>query len=155
MPLEIERKFLVKGDFSKEIISKQEIQQGFLSSVPDRVVRVRISNDQAFMTVKGRSTVDGTSRYEWEKEIEKQDALELLSLCEPGIIHKTRYICKVGASLFEVDDFYGENQGLQIAEIELSDKDDEFEHPNWLGKEVTTDYRYTNASLSKHPYCQW
>ncbi len=155
MPIEIERKFLVKGDFSKEVISQQEIKQGFLSSTPERVVRVRIADKTGFLTIKGMSDEDGISRYEWEKEIEFADAEDLLKLCEPGMIHKTRFICKVGESLFEVDKFYGENKGLMVAEIELDDKEQSFEKPDWLGEEVTTDYRYTNASLSKHPYSGW
>lgn len=155
MAVEIERKFLVKGDFKRFADSQTRIIQGYLSSVPERVVRIRIKGDQGFITVKGIATESGTSRYEWEKEILVKDAHELLNLCEPGIIDKTRFLVKVDKHVFEVDEFYGENNGLIIAEIELKSEDEDFIRPDWLGEEVTGDDRYYNSSLVKKPFSKW
>lgn len=155
MGREIERKFLVSGDFKKYSIGSAGITQGYLSSVPDRVVRIRIENDRGFITIKGPSKAGGIERYEWETEIPCKDALELLHLCEPGIIEKKRYIVQAGDHLFEVDEFLGKNRGLVIAEIELSEKDEKFTKPGWLGEEVTGEARYYNSMLSKHPYESW
>lgn len=155
MPQEIERKFLVCGDFKSQAYRSVRIVQGYLCSVPERTVRVRIRDHQGYITVKGKSTADGRARYEWEKEITEEEARELLALCEPGVIDKTRYLVKVGRHVFEVDEFYGENEGLLMAEVELESREDSFEKPSWLGEEVTGDLRYYNAMLSKHPYREW
>ncbi|MEI6060692.1 MAG: CYTH domain-containing protein [Bacteroidota bacterium] len=155
MPQEIERKFLVTDAFREFVSDSFRITQGYLSSVPERIVRVRVRGEQGFITVKGISGSSGLSRYEWEKEIALNEARELLALCEPGIIDKTRFLVRVGESVFEVDEFHGENQGLVMAEIELASEDQPFERPLWLGAEVTGDKRYYNSSLAKKPYCQW
>lgn len=148
MAQEIERKFLVKGDFKSQAFEAIPIRQGYLCSHPDRTVRVRIKGRKAYMTVKGRSNSTGISRYEWEKRISLKDAQELLRLCEPGEIDKTRYLIQAGDHTFEVDEFHGRHQGLVIAEIELRSEEETFEKPDWLGQEVTGDPRYYNAHLS-------
>lgn len=155
MSIEIERKFLVKGDFKQYAYAHEEIVQGYLSSVAERTVRIRIKGVKAFITIKGIGNISGTSRYEWEKEISVSDARELLHLCEPGVIDKVRYYIKVGEHVFEVDEFRGENQGLTVAEIELNSENESFDKPDWLGEEVTGDQRYYNASLVKKPYKEW
>lgn len=155
MALEIERKFLVRGEFKSFASESQKISQGYLSSVVERTVRVRIKGEQGFITIKGKGNETGVSRYEFEKEITLQEAQELLNICEPGVIDKRRFIVKVGEHNFEVDEFYGENKGIIIAEIELESEAEEFVKPQWLGKEVTGDARYYNAMLSKNPYCNW
>ncbi|NDV95615.1 CYTH domain-containing protein [Dysgonomonas sp. 521] len=155
MALEIERKFLVNGDFKQYASAYEEVVQGYLSSVTGRTVRVRIKGDKAYITIKGKSNESGVTRFEWEKEISITDARELLKLCEPGMIDKVRYYIRSGRHTFEVDEFHGENEGLIIAEIELSSEDEQFEKPNWLGKEVTGDRRYYNSSLVKLPYTKW
>ncbi|MBD8387487.1 CYTH domain-containing protein [Dysgonomonas sp. BGC7] len=155
MALEIERKFLVSGDFKKDAYAHQEIVQGYLSSVAERTVRVRIKGEKAYLTVKGESSSSGVSRFEWEKEISTSDARELLTLCEPGIIDKIRYLVKMGSHVFEVDEFHGENEGLIVAEIELQNESEPFEKPEWLSIEVTGDIRYYNSSLIKNPYKNW
>ena len=153
---EIERKFLVVSEaFKKEASSKAWISQGFLNSNPDRVVRIRVTGDSGFLTIKGRSSKDGTTRFEWEREIPKEEASTLLKLCEPGQIEKMRYRVAVGAHTFEVDEFLGSNQGLVVAEVELSEAEEVFEKPDWLGEEVTGDRRYYNSELSKTPYTHW
>ncbi|MBB4037615.1 adenylate cyclase [Dysgonomonas hofstadii] len=155
MALEIERKFLVTGSFKDEAFTYEEIVQGYLSSVAERSVRIRIKGEEAFITVKGMGNESGISRFEWEKEIPIADARELMKLCEPGRIEKIRYYIISGDNTFEVDVFSGENEGLIIAEIELSSEDEIFEKPGWLGEEVTGDKRYYNAALSKNPYREW
>ena len=156
MSQEIERKFLVRSEaYKNEAKSATRIMQGYLSSVPERTVRVRIKGDKGFITVKGSGNDSGASRYEWEKEIEVKDAGELLRLCEPGVIDKTRYEIKAGRHIFEVDEFYGENKGLTIAEIELEKEEDEFEKPGWLGMEITGMLKYYNSMLMKYPYTKW
>ena len=155
MPTEIERKFLVKGDFKQNAFKAIRIIQGYLSSIPERTVRIRIKEDKAFITIKGAGNISGASRFEWEKEIPVDEAKELLKLCEPGIIDKTRYLVKSGKHTFEVDEFYGENEGLIMAEIELHDENEEFIKPAWLGDEVTGDKKYYNSSLMKTPYNLW
>lgn len=152
MSKEIERKFLVRGDFKSQAFRSERIMQGYLSSVPERTVRVRIKGNEGFLTIKGQSNASGLTRYEWEKEIPVDEARELLQLSEPGMIDKTRYLVQVGNHVFEIDEFYGENEGLILAEIELQSEDEPFEKPEWLGKEVTGDPRYYNAMLSKKPY---
>ena len=155
MALEIERKFLVKGNYKEYAYAHEEIVQGYLSSVKERTVRVRIKGEKAYITIKGISNESGVSRFEWEKEISINDARELLKLCEPGIIDKIRYYIKSDKHTFEVDEFNGENQGLVMAEIELSSENEQFEKPDWLGEEVTGDLRYYNSSLTKLPYSKW
>ena len=153
---EIERKFLVKDDsFKRVAFGDFRIMQGFLSSVPERTVRVRVKGDKGYLTIKGKSDDRGISRYEWEKEIPLEEARELLLLCEPGMIDKTRYLIKAGEYTFEVDEFHGDNEGLIVAEIELPDEDAPFERPDWLGDEVTGDIRYYNVMLVKHPFSTW
>lgn len=156
MAKEIERKFLVKGDFMPFVLKKYKIKQGFLSSVPERTVRVRIKDEKAYLTIKGIGNKSGTTRYEFEKEIALIDAEDLFKICEDGIIEKTRYIVPTSSHLFfEVDVFYGDNEGLIIAEIELPSEETQFEKPNWLGKEVTGDARYFNSSLKNIPFKIW
>jgi CYTH domain-containing protein len=154
--IEIERKFLVlKHDFKTEAQSQKRIVQGYLNSNPERTVRVRIKGDQGFLTIKGKGNESGTTRMEWEKEISVADAGQLLKLCERGAIDKVRYEVKYGNHIYEVDEFFGDNNGLIIAEIELKDEHEAFEKPLWLGKEVTGDERYYNAYLSNTPYTSW
>jgi CYTH domain-containing protein len=153
---EIERKFLVISDaFKQEAFQKRRIAQGFLNSDKLRTVRVRITDGKSFLTIKGKSSASGLSRFEWETEIPKSEAEALLQLCEPGLIEKTRYEIKLGQHIYEVDEFYGENSGLIIAEIELTSEDEVFEKPKWLGKEVTGEVKYYNSMLSKQPYVKW
>ncbi|MFA5971684.1 MAG: CYTH domain-containing protein [Lentimicrobiaceae bacterium] len=155
MPQEIERKFLVKDGYKQFAFTYTRITQGYLSSVPQRIVRVRINGERGYITIKGVSNLSGMSRYEWEKEILVNDARELLALCEPGIIDKTRFLVQVGKFTFEVDEFYGENEGLVVAEVELSSEEELFEKPSWLGKEVTGDKRYYNSKLAGNPFSKW
>jgi adenylate cyclase len=154
--VEIERKFLVKSnDFKEQAFTQNNIAQGYLSSIPERTVRVRIKGNKGFITIKGISKEGGMSRFEWENEIPVDEAQELLKLCEKGKIEKTRFEIKSGEHIFEVDEFYGENEGLVMAEIELQSETDSFEKPDWLGEEVTNDTRYYNAYLSKNPFKSW
>ena len=154
--IEIERKFLVLNqEFKTEAQSQKRIVQGYLNSHPERTVRVRIKGDQGFLTIKGKGNESGTTRLEWEKEIAVTDAEQLLKLCEQGAIDKVRYEIKYGNHTYEVDEFFGDNNGLVIAEIELNDENEAFEKPLWLGKEVTGDERYYNAYLSNNPYTSW
>lgn len=154
--VEIERKFLVNGDaYKKEASSKTRIVQGFLNTHPNRTVRVRVKGDLGFITIKGISNESGTSRYEWEKEIDAKEADALLELCEETIIEKYRYEITMGDYIFEVDEFLGDNAGLVIAEIELQDESAVFDRPDWLAEEVTGDIRYYNSQLSKNPFTEW
>ena len=151
---EIERKFLVAGDFRGEVSGASRIIQGFLSSAPGRTVRVRIRDDKGYLTVKGPA--QGLTRFEWEKEIPAAEAEQLLQLCEPGAIDKTRYLVPAAdGHVWEVDEFHGDNAGLVVAEIELGAEDEPFERPAWLGAEVTGDRRYYNSSLTHCPYKDW
>lgn len=152
---EIERKFLVKGEFKHLATSSYDIIQGYLSSVPERTVRVRIRDDRAFITIKGSSNESGISRFEWEKEIAKEDALKLIKLCEPGVIEKKRYLIPSGEHTYEVDEFLGSNAGLVVAEIELTEELEAFYKPDWIGREVTGEEKYYNAALSRLPYTKW
>ena len=153
---EIERKFLVTStEFLSESIQSNRIVQGYLNSNPERTVRIRIKGTQGFITIKGKGNESGTTRFEWEKEIEVTEAEQLLLLCEDGVIDKVRYEIPSGKHLYEVDVFEGDNKGLIIAEIELNDENESFEKPNWLGVEVTGDDRYYNASISMNPYKNW
>lgn len=154
--IEIERKFLViSGAFVEESFRQNRIVQGYLSSVPERTVRVRIKGEKGFLTVKGKGNESGMSRLEWEKEITLNEAEQLLSICEKGVIDKIRYEVKKGNHVFEIDVFSGENDGLIIAEIELNSESESFEKTDWLGEEVTNDEKYYNAYLSKNPYKNW
>ena len=156
MATEIERKFLVNSsDFKNESFRQNRIVQGYLSTVPERTVRVRIKGEKGYLTIKGKGNDSGMSRLEWEKEIPLNEAEMLLSLCEKGVVDKIRYEIKKGNHVFEVDVFQGENEGLIIAEIELNSESETFEKPNWLGEEVTNDERYYNAYLSKNPFKEW
>jgi len=154
--LEIERKFLVRDDSYKTLAhSSSRIQQGYICSGRGRTVRVRRRDHTAFLTIKGPSLDGGLTRYEFEKEITLDEAEQLFKLCEPGIIDKTRYLVKSGTHTFEVDEFYGENEGLVMAEVELSSPDEPYECPPFIGKEVTGDRRYYNSSLRANPYSLW
>lgn len=155
MAQEIERKFLVKGEFKSLAYSQSHIVQGYISSAHGRTVRIRIRDEKGYLTIKGASNASGTSRYEWEKEIPLKEAHELMKLCEPGIIDKTRYLVKSGKHTFEVDEFYGENEGLILAEVELNAEDELYEKPSFIGEEVTGDIRYYNSNLMKHPFKTW
>ena len=155
MGQEIERKYLTKGEFRDMASSSTRITQGYLSSNAERNVRVRIRSDKGYITVKGISNESGATRFEWEKEIPVEDVQKLLEICEPGIIDKTRYLVEFGGHTFEVDEFYGDNEGLVMAEVELESEDEEIQKPDWLGDEVTGDKRYYNAMLTKHPFKGW
>ena len=156
MAQEIERKFLVKSeDFKREASKETRIIQGYLSSVPERTVRVRVKGEKGYITVKGVGSESGASRFEWEMEIPVKDVEDLLNICEPGVIDKTRYEIKAGKHTFEVDEFYGDNNGLVVAEIELESESEVFAKPDWLGEEVTGDARYYNSMLMKNPYTKW
>lgn len=146
---------MVTGDYKSQSHKQTRITQGYLSSVPERTVTVRIKGDKGYITIKGIGSASGASRYEWEKEIPVKEVEELLNLCEPGVIDKTRYLVTEGSHTFEVDEFYGENQGLVVAEIELSAEEEQFGKPAWLGEEVTGDARYFNSMLMKNPYTKW
>lgn len=154
--VEIERKFLIRSDeYKNKATSKKRIVQGFLNTHPKRTVRVRINEDKAYLTVKGKSNVAGTSRFEWEREIDIEQAKDLLELCEKTVIEKTRYKVPNGDFMFEVDEFLRENEGLVIAEIELQNEYDVFDQPAWLGEEVTGQLKYYNSLLSKKPFKSW
>lgn len=153
---EIERKFRVKNTtFLQETTSKFKIVQGYLNSNPDRTVRIRLKENKAFITIKGKSNDAGTTRFEWEKEINYTEAEQLIQLCEDFIIEKIRYEVTYLNQLFEIDIFEGKNKGLIIAEIELESPHQKVVFPDWLGKEVTGDVRFYNAYLSKNPYATW
>jgi len=156
MATEIERKFLVKDDSYKRLAyASDHILQGYICSSQGRTVRVRSRGCCSFLTIKGPSDDGGLSRYEFEKEITSDEARNLFRLCEPGAIEKTRYLVKSGNHTFEVDEFHGDNQGLILAEVELSAPDEAFEKPSFIGLEVTGDRRYYNSCLSRHPYREW
>ena len=139
----------------KKSFTQNRIKQGYLSSVPERTVRVRVKGNKGFLTIKGISNESGMSRFEWEKEIPVDEAEKLLLLCEAGVIDKTRFEVKTGSHIIEIDEFYGENEGLIMAEIELKSETESFEKPIWLGEEVTNDKRYYNAYLSNNPFKNW
>ncbi|MBQ2784623.1 MAG: CYTH domain-containing protein [Alistipes sp.] len=154
MAQEIERKFRVMGEFRHLAHKSIHMVQGYIAS-GRRTVRVRISDDKAWLTIKGPSTNGGLTRYEWEREISLKEALELIQLSEGATIEKRRHIVEYEGHTFEVDEFEGENAGLIIAEVELQSEDEEFEHPEWLGREVTGIKRYYNSHLRAHPYREW
>lgn len=155
MAQEIERKFLVTGDYKSQAYASSRVVQGYICSARGRTVRVRIRDGKGYLTIKGASDAAGMSRYEWEKEISLREAEELMKLCEPGVIDKTRYLVRSGHHTFEVDEFYGDNAGLVVAEVELASEDEPFEKPSFIGREVTGDVRYYNSQLMKHPYYEW
>jgi len=153
---EIERKFRVNHfDFIKEATSSYAIAQGYLNSDPERSVRIRKTSKGGFITVKGKSSDSGLSRFEWEKSLSSKEVEALLQLCEPGTIIKDRYLVPVHGKVFEVDVFKGANKGLILAEIELTSEEEDFEKPDWLGVEVSSDARYYNSYLSKNPFMEW
>ena len=153
---EIERKFLVHKDkdYKSRAYAYSYIKQGYIAA-RNATVRVRVRDDRAYLTIKGPSVDGGLKRYEFEKEITIEEAQHLFELCEPGVVEKTRYLVRSGDHIIEVDEFVGDNEGLVIAEVELGAPDEPYDRPPFLGEEVTGDHRYTNASLSKVPYCQW
>ena len=154
--IEIERKFLVKNEtYKSESIKKQLITQGYLSSDSKRSVRIRICEQNAYITIKGQTSESGTSRYEWEKEINIEDAKQLMLLCREGVVTKIRHLIPLKNHTFEVDEFLKDNSGLVIAEIELSNENEDFERPSWLGKEVTGIKKYYNSQLSQNAYVNW
>lgn len=156
MAVEIERKFLVVNDaFREQAFHCDRIVQGYLCRQNGVSVRVRIRGDKGYLTIKGPSFDNGLSRYEWEKEIAVKEAEELLLLCGTAKIDKSRYLVRCGKHVYEVDEFYGDNEGLIVAEIELSSKDEHFEKPDFLGEEVTGQARYYNSHLTKFPYKNW
>jgi len=154
--IEIERKFLVTStNFKTEAHKKTRIVQGFLNTHSERTVRIRIHGDKGLLTIKGKSSEDGLSRFEWEKEISLEDAQSLLNLCENGVIEKIRYEVKYKKHIFEIDEFLKDNKGLVIAEIELNAIDEQFSKPKWLGKEVTGQTKYYNSQLGNNPFNTW
>lgn len=154
--IEIERKYLViSTDFLNEYFTKNHICQGYICSLPERTVRVRIKGEKGFLTIKGVGNEGHLSRFEWEKEINIDEAKALLKLCEKGVIEKTRYEVRAGKHVVEVDVFYGENNGLILAEIELENEKDAIQKPQWLGIEVTDDLRYYNSYLAQNPFTTW
>ena len=153
---EIERKFLVKdGRYKEEAFASSRIRQGYICSGHGRTVRVRIRDTRGYLTIKGPSMNGGLSRYEFEKVITLDEAEHLMQLCEPGLIDKTRYLVKSGTHTFEVDEFYGENEGLVIAEVELGSEDEPYKKPEFIGEEVTGDRRFYNSYLKAHPFRLW
>ena len=153
MGREIERKFLVRGYDWKHDADATTMRQGYLSTDPERVVRVRVEGGKAALTIKGKSS--GAVRGEWEYAIPKGDAEELLALCPRPLVEKTRHRIEFAGMLWEVDEFHGDNAGLVVAEIELQTEDQAFDKPHWVGEEVTHDARYFNSNLLRHPYRDW
>jgi CYTH domain-containing protein len=154
--LEIERKFLVINDNYKALaFSSDRIAQGYICREGGNSARVRVRGDKGYITIKGPSLDGGLSRFEWEKEIPVAEALELLKLCHDGIIDKIRHLVKCGEHIFEVDEFFGDNEGLVIAEVELGDVGETFAKPDFIGQEVTGDKRYYNSRLTRFPYKSW
>jgi len=153
---EIERKFLITSHaFKEEAKASKKITQGYLNRDPERTVRVRLKEEKAFLTIKGKSNKSGTTRIEIEEEIDFAKAKTLLPLCLPNIVDKTRYEVAKGKHVFEIDEFHGENDGLVLAEIELTHEYETFEKPEWLGEEVTGNPMYYNSYLSSNPFKNW
>ena len=154
--LEIERKFLVKkgGAYKSAAFSCSHIRQGYIPA-DNATVRIRTRDDKAYLTIKGKSHDGGLSRYEFEKEILMDEALELMKLCSGGTIDKYRYLVRSGRHTFEVDEFHGDNEGLVMAEVELESVDADFEKPDFIGPEVTSDKHFRNAFMARHPYSSW
>ena len=155
MPLEIERKFLVSGEYKPLATSHSRIVQGYICSERGRTVRVRIRDSRGYLSIKGPATGNGLSRYEFEKEITLDEALSLLRLCEPGIVDKVRWLVPAGNHVFEVDEFLGDNAGLVVAEVELRSENEGFERPDFLGQEVTGERKYYNSQLRRNPFKNW
>lgn len=155
MAQEIERKFLVRGEYKHLASSSSRIRQGYLNQAGGRTVRVRTRDDKAYLTIKGPSVDGGMSRFEWEMEIPMDDALELLKLSVSPVVDKTRFLIEDNGHVWEVDEFYGDNEGLTMAEIELKAVDESFVRPEWLGEEVTGDHRYYNSNLARNPFKTW
>lgn len=156
MAIEIERKFIVTDDCYKAMAFRSDrIAQGYICREGGNSARVRVRGDKGYLTIKGPSPDGGLSRFEWEKEIAVEEAMELLKLCHDGIIDKIRYLVKCGEHIIEVDEFFGENEGLVIAEVELNDANEDFEKPAFIGQEVTGDKRYYNSRLTRFPYKSW
>ncbi len=154
MAKEIERKFLVRGEDWRAMARGTRYRQGYLSTVKERTVRVRTIDDKGFLTIKGVSV--GATRSEYEYEIPAADADEMLDdLCEKPIIEKDRYKIPAGDVTWEVDEFFGVNDGLIVAEVELLSEDQSFPKPDWIGDEVTGDPRYFNANLIARPFSTW
>jgi len=154
--MEIERKFLVKSNsFMDEAFKRRRIVQGYICSDAERSVRVRIREDDAFLTIKSATNERGWSRYEFEQPILLKDADELMNLCLPGMIDKVRHYVNVGGHTWEVDVFHGENEGLIVAEIELESEEETFPLPEWIGREVSGEQKYYNMLLAKHPFSKW
>ena len=152
--LECERKFLVVGEYKMFAHNSIHLIQGYISS-GRRTVRVRISDNEAWLTIKGPSHDGGLTRYEWEKSIDAKEALELMQLAEGALIEKRRYLVEYEGHTFEVDEFAGDNEGLVVAEVELQDSNEEVVLPEWIGREVTGIKRYYNSHLREHPYKVW
>ena len=154
---ETERKFLVVGEFKSLSYNATRIQQGYIASNTGRTVRVRIRGDKGYLTIKGPSGLKGITRYEFDTEIPLDDARELMEICEPGIIDKTRYLVKSpdGRHTWEIDEFYGDNDGLVLAEVELSHESEEFQKPEFIGREVTGDRRFYNSHMRSYPFKLW
>ena len=156
MSVEIERKFLVNDDSYKEMAHHSDrIAQGYICRQGGNSTRVRVRGEKGFLTIKGPSLDGGLSRFEWEKEIPVGEAMELIKLCPTPPIDKRRYLVDFGGHTFEVDEFYADNEGLVVAEVELSSIDEKFDKPPFLGKEVTGDAKYYNSSLTRYPYKCW
>ena len=149
MATETERKFLVKGKFRHLAINKANILQAYLSNDPERTIRIRIASKKAFLTIKGKGAANSVSRSEWEFQVSLSYARQIMKICLPGKIEKTRYFIPAGKHVFEVDVFHDKNEGLIIAEIELSHENERFEKPDWLGEEVTGKPEYYNVNLIK------
>ncbi len=155
MNIEIERKFIVTGEYKSLAFAHSHIEQGYFETAPGRTVRVRIRDDRAFLTIKGPADKDGLARYEFETEVSMADGRQLMNLCRPGRIDKNRWLVRAGRHTVEIDEFLGENAGLVMAEIELSAEDEDYEKPGFLGREVTGDRRFYNSHLLRYPYCIW
>ena len=154
--IEIERKFLVRSKrYKKNSLSKHFVKQGYLNTDPSRCVRVRIIDEKAFITIKGISSSDGLSRFEWEKEICKKEAADIIKLCSADTIEKIRHVFEFEGNKFEIDEFQNKNNGLVIAEIELKSKNQLFKKPEWIGKEVTGIKKYYNSQLAQKPFSKW
>ena len=155
MAFEIERKFLVKGDYKDSVTKSDHIVQGYIATLGPKTVRIRIRGDKGYITIKGKSNATGVSRFEWEKEIPLGDAVQLMDLCDGGVVEKVRHLVPFAGHTFEIDEFLGDNSGLTVAEVELRSEDEVFDRPSWLGEEVTQDRRYRNSNLLVHPFKDW
>ena len=153
MAQEIERKFLVQSEEWRTLAKATRYRQGYLSSVKERVVRVRTIDDEGFLTIKGIN--EGLTRLEFEYDVPLEDAASLLELCEKPLIEKNRCKITLDGLVWEVDEFFGDNAGLIVAEVELESEDQAFEKPSWVGEEVSGDPRYFNSNLIQNPFTTW